>query len=269
MRAKRARTVEPQQPSFSSTSPADPSPLSPSRNSLQSELMSLMMSPPAPGISAFPESDSDLTYWVGRLEGPEVRCPLPSSPRPPRGFVQLPRGRCVMRRIAHAHTVLLARPQDTPYAGQTFAISLRFPSSYPMKPPQVRFESTCFHPNVDLHGNICLDILKEKWSPALSVSTVLVSLQSLLGGASSRPSPLCSELHLGERVLIELDDWDAEPNNKSPLNVEAADLWDDAEAVRPRSRMPPPRSASPPDDRSRLQFKKEADKHYKPLEDDE
>ncbi|GAA5857189.1 hypothetical protein JCM9279_001049 [Rhodotorula babjevae] len=145
---------------------------------LQSELMSLMMSPPAPGISAFPESDSDLTYWVGRLEGPE----------------------------------------DTPYAGQTFAISLRFPSSYPMKPPQVRFESTCFHPNVDLHGNICLDILKEKWSPALSVSTVLVSLQSLLG----------------------------EPNNKSPLNVEAADLWDDAEA-----------------------FKKEADKHYKPLEDDE
>jgi len=54
-----------------------------------------------------------------------------------------------------------------------------------MKPPQVRFESTCFHPNVDLHGNICLDILKEKWSPALSVSTVLVSLQSLLGGASA------------------------------------------------------------------------------------
>lgn len=40
---------------------------------LQSELMSLMMSPPAAGITAFPESDSDLTYWVGRLEGAEVR----------------------------------------------------------------------------------------------------------------------------------------------------------------------------------------------------
>lgn len=39
--------------------------------------MSLMMSPPAAGISAFPESDSDLTYWVGRLEGAEVRSPFP------------------------------------------------------------------------------------------------------------------------------------------------------------------------------------------------
>ncbi|GAA5935886.1 hypothetical protein JCM1841_005830 [Sporobolomyces salmonicolor] len=145
---------------------------------LQSELMALMMSPPAAGITAFPESDSDLTYWVGRLEGAE----------------------------------------GTPYEGHTYAISLRFPESYPFKSPTVRFESTCYHPNVDLHGNICLDILKEKWSPALSVSTILVSLQSLLG----------------------------EPNNASPLNVEAAELWDDTEA-----------------------FKKELAKHYKPLEDDE
>lgn len=38
--------------------------------------MSLMMSPPGEGISAFPESDSDLTYWVGRLEGAEVHSPL-------------------------------------------------------------------------------------------------------------------------------------------------------------------------------------------------
>lgn len=36
-----------------------------------------MMSPPAAGISAFPESDSDLTYWVGRLEGAEVRSLFP------------------------------------------------------------------------------------------------------------------------------------------------------------------------------------------------
>ena len=45
----------------------------------------------------------------------------------------------------------------------------------------MKFETPCFHPNVDTYGNICLDILKEKWSAAYSVHSVLVSLQSLLG----------------------------------------------------------------------------------------
>ena len=39
-------------------------------------------------------------------------------------------------------------------------------ADYPFKAPAVRFETACFHPNVDQHGNICLDILKEKWSAA-------------------------------------------------------------------------------------------------------
>ena len=41
----------------------------------------------------------------------------------------------------------------------------------------VRFETAIFHPNVDTHGNICLDILKEKWSAAYSVRTILLSIQ--------------------------------------------------------------------------------------------
>lgn len=41
----------------------------------------------------------------------------------------------------------------------------------------MRFETTLFHPNVDVHGNICLDILKEKWSAAYSVRTILLSIQ--------------------------------------------------------------------------------------------
>ena len=47
---------------------------------------------------------------------------------------------------------------------------------------QVKFETPCFHPNVDTHGNICLDILKEKWSALYDVRTVLLSIQSLLSG---------------------------------------------------------------------------------------
>ncbi|KAM0754868.1 hypothetical protein T439DRAFT_297274 [Meredithblackwellia eburnea MCA 4105] len=144
---------------------------------LTNELMALMMGSPA-GISAFPASDGDLTFWKGTLAGAEA----------------------------------------TYYEGHVYAISLTFPPTYPYAAPNVRFESTCYHPNVALTGEICLDILKEKWSPMLSVSTILVSLQSLLG----------------------------EPNNASPLNVEAAELWDNAEA-----------------------FKIELAKHYRPIEDDE
>ena len=145
------------------------------------------MSCPA-GISAFPADDSDLTLWKGRIEGAEVSRVIAQAALPARAQLSL----------FHA--------QATYYEGHVYAISLQFPPNYPYTAPTVRFETTCYHPNVDLHGNICLDILKEKWSPMLSVSTILISLQSLLG----------------------------EPNNASPLNVEAADLWDNAEGVSPR-----------------------------------
>lgn len=68
------------------------------------------------------------------------------------------------------------------YEGLTYKLKLVFPETYPYKPPLITFETPCFHPNVDEHGNICLDILKEKWSSAFSVSTILQSLRSLLAG---------------------------------------------------------------------------------------
>jgi ubiquitin-conjugating enzyme E2 C len=69
------------------------------------------------------------------------------------------------------------------YEGLKFKLLLSFPAEYPFKAPAVRFDTPCFHPNVDTHGNICLDILKDKWSPVHNVRTVLLSIQSLLGGA--------------------------------------------------------------------------------------
>ena len=52
-------------------------------------------------------------------------------------------------------------------------------ADYPFKAPTVKFDTPCFHPNVDQYGNICLDILKEKWSAAYSVHTVLLSVRLL------------------------------------------------------------------------------------------
>jgi len=117
-----------------------------------------LMMSATPGVSAFPDGDGNLLRWKGTITGPD----------------------------------------GTYYQGMTFKLVFDFPSNYPYGPPDVRFTTPMFHPNVDMAGRICLDILKDKWSAVYNVQSVLLSLQSLLG----------------------------EPNNKSPLNGQAAQLWD-------------------------------------------
>ncbi|XP_057549176.1 ubiquitin-conjugating enzyme E2-17 kDa-like isoform X2 [Amaranthus tricolor] len=63
-------------------------------------------------------------------------------------------------------------PTESPYAGGVFLISIHFPPDYPFKPPKVAFKTKVFHPNINSNGSICLDILKEQWSPALTISKV-------------------------------------------------------------------------------------------------
>ena len=71
-------------------------------------------------------------------------------------------------------------PADSPFAGGVFKLSIHFPSDYPFKPPKVNFDTRIYHPNVNSSGVICLDILKDQWSPALTISKVLLSILSLL-----------------------------------------------------------------------------------------
>jgi ubiquitin-conjugating enzyme E2 C len=54
----------------------------------------------------------------------------------------------------------LIGPKDTVYEGLSYRLSIVFPATYPFSAPTVKFETPCFHPNVDQYGNICLDILK-------------------------------------------------------------------------------------------------------------
>uniref|UniRef100_A0A6C0C4I5 UBC core domain-containing protein n=1 Tax=viral metagenome TaxID=1070528 RepID=A0A6C0C4I5_9ZZZZ len=74
----------------------------------------------------------------------------------------------------------LIGPRDSPYEGGVFIMNVKFPADYPFKPPKVTFDTKIYHPNINSGGGICLDILKDAWSPALTISKVLLSICSLL-----------------------------------------------------------------------------------------
>ena len=78
----------------------------------------------------------------------------------------------------------LTGPSGTPYENLTFKLTVSFPPNYPYAPPEVLFKTPIYHPNVDMSGRICLDILKADggaWSAVLNTGSVLLSIQSLLG----------------------------------------------------------------------------------------
>ena len=81
--------------------------------------------------------------------------------------------------------VSIEGPSDSPYEGGIFHLELFLPEGYPMDPPKVLFKTKIYHPNIDKLGRVCLDVLKEKWSPALQIRTILLSVQALL----STPNP--------------------------------------------------------------------------------
>ena len=70
--------------------------------------------------------------------------------------------------------------KDSPYEGGVFYLKINFTQDYPFKPPKCYFLTKIYHPNVNSDGGICLDILKENWSPALTVSKLLLSICSLM-----------------------------------------------------------------------------------------
>ncbi|KAN0004352.1 hypothetical protein ACTFIZ_010526 [Dictyostelium cf. discoideum] len=89
--------------------------------------------------------------------------------------------------------VAISGPLDSPFEGGIFNLELFLTDDYPMSAPKVRFLTKIYHPNIDKLGRICLDILKDKWSPALQIRTVLLSIQALLS-APNPDDPLANDV---------------------------------------------------------------------------
>ncbi|KAJ2779665.1 Ubiquitin-conjugating enzyme E2 7 [Coemansia javaensis] len=112
-------------------------------------------------------------------------------------------------------TITLFGPTETYYEGGMFKAVMKFPANYPYEPPTLRFTSKVWHPNVYEDGRVCISILhspnedpmgyedvSERWSPAQSVESILVSVIAMLSS----------------------------PNDESPANVDAAKMWRDDRA---------------------------------------
>ncbi|KAK8657591.1 hypothetical protein V6N13_035822 [Hibiscus sabdariffa] len=144
--------------------------------------------------------ESELTQ---RVYSEEARMSTPARKRlmrdfkrlqhdPPAGISGAPQDNNIM-----LWNAVIFGPDDTPWDGGTFKLTLQFTEDYPNKPPTVRFVSRMFHPNIYADGSICLDILQNQWSPIYDVAAILTSIQSLL----------------------------CDPNPNSPANSEAARMF--------------------------------------------
>ena len=80
----------------------------------------------------------------------------------------------------------LIAQDNTRFSGQKFIAEISFPTSYPFNPPTLRFLTPVNHISVDRHGNVCMDILKDAWSPALTAEMVLISALSILNDSDER-----------------------------------------------------------------------------------
>ena len=94
--------------------------------------------------------------------------------------------------ICGPHDVEFIGPKDTPYENGHFHITITLPAKYPFEPPVLSIKTKIKHPNIN-NGNICLDILQNKWTPTYSFIQVFLSLSALLQ-TPNPDSPLDSSI---------------------------------------------------------------------------
>ena len=109
----------------------------------------MLANDPGPGISAWPVDESDMMHLQAQIQG----------------------------------------PQESPYQGGLYNLTVDIPDRYPFEPPRVRFITPIYHPNIDSDGRICLDTLKMQphgsWSPSVNINTLLLTIRVLMSNPNA------------------------------------------------------------------------------------
>ncbi|XP_067673398.1 uncharacterized protein [Haliotis asinina] len=101
---------------------------------------------------------------------------------------------------------MIEGPAGTPYEGGSFMLDVAFPMDYPFKPPRVQFKTRIYHPNISMNGLLNLDILRDAWSPALTIAKVLLCVRCLLVDDINPDDPLepdIARLYITDRAKYE------------------------------------------------------------------
>lgn len=109
------------------------------------------------------------------------------------------------------------------YKGGKFTFSFKVGPSYPHEPPKVKCETPVYHPNIDLEGNVCLNILREDWKPVLTINSIVYGLQYLFLVSVFPVLNLKSNMNIYQ-LIYTLHLHLKEPNPEDPLNKEAAEV---------------------------------------------
>jgi ubiquitin-protein ligase len=80
----------------------------------------------------------------------------------------------------HFWRALIEGPPNSPFEGGVFLLNVIVPDDYPLRAPQIAFETPIYHCNVNDSGKICLNILQEGWSPALSIPKCLEGIRIMM-----------------------------------------------------------------------------------------
>ena len=135
-------------------------------NRIMKEIHEMKTTPPE-NCSAGPEKDSNIMFWKATIIG----------------------------------------PKETPFENGIFILNIEYPSKYPFEPPNIKFVTPVYHPNINkTTGSICLDILETEWSPALTISKVLLSICSLLTDPNPKDpyEPDIAKLYMANKPKYEI-----------------------------------------------------------------
>ncbi|OXV11680.1 hypothetical protein Egran_00558 [Elaphomyces granulatus] len=116
-------------------------------------------------------------------------------------------------------------PGDSPYSGGVFFLAIHFPTDYPFKPPKVNFTTRIYHPNINSNGSICLDILRDQWSPALTISKGEWDNAHCMPQNKYTLARKFAQLTMVSQVLLSICSMLTDPNPDDPLVPEIAHVY--------------------------------------------